>query len=233
MSTAFAISAAQINLWAMFVGGLVAFLSPCVLPMLPVYTLYLVGEGSQTTDRHMAWLGVLKRSLGLLVGFVTLFTLIGAGAGLIGGAFQRVDRGTLNIITGVLMMVFGLWTADFLHWTGLRAPAWTSRVTLKPDGFFSSAMFGIVIALSWTPCLTPVLANALILAASSATVGVGMASLAVFALGLSLPMLLFMVLYQWFKDVFGWLRDHQPILRRIGGILMVLYGLYVVIAELV
>ncbi|HPR79056.1 MAG TPA: cytochrome c biogenesis protein CcdA, partial [Candidatus Limiplasma sp.] len=102
----------------------------------------------------------------------------------------------------------------------------------KPDGFFSAALFGIVIALSWTPCLTPILANALILAASSATVGVGMASLAVFALGLSLPMLLFMVLYQGFKDVFGWLRDHQPLLRRIGGILMVMYGVYMIVAQL-
>ena len=233
MSAAFAVNAAQISYWAMFVGGLVAFLSPCVLPMLPVYTLYLIGEGSQATDRRAAWGGVLRRSLGLLAGFVTLFTLIGAGAGLIGGAFQRIDRGTLDLVTGALMIVFGLWTADFFHWTGLRAPAWTERVHIKPDGFFSAALFGIVIALSWTPCLTPILANALILAASSATVGVGMASLAVFALGLSLPMLLFMVLYQGFKDVFGWLRDHQPLLRRIGGILMVVYGVYMIVAQLV
>ncbi|HPS81003.1 MAG TPA: cytochrome c biogenesis protein CcdA, partial [Candidatus Limiplasma sp.] len=127
MSAAFAVNAAQISYWAMFVGGLVAFLSPCVLPMLPVYTLYLIGEGSQATDKRAAWGGVLRRSLGLLAGFVTLFTLIGAGAGLIGGAFQRIDRGTLDLVTGALMIVFGLWTADFFHWTGLRAPTWTER----------------------------------------------------------------------------------------------------------
>jgi len=216
----------------MFAGGFVAFLSPCVLPMLPVYTLYLVGDGSETANKRNAWLSVVKRSLGLLLGFVTLFTLLGAGAGLLGSAFKKLDRGTLNIITGMLMIVFGLWTADIFHWKGVRAPMWTSRVHLKPDGFFSSAMFGIVIALSWTPCLTPVLANALILAASSATVGIGMLSLAVFALGLCLPMLLFMVLYQWLKELFGWLRDHQPLLRRIGGILMIAYGLWMIISTL-
>ena len=128
------------------------------------------------------------------------------------------------------MILFGVWTAGFLHWKGLSAPAWTGQATVKPKGFFSSALFGIVIALSWTPCLTPILANALILAAQSATIGVGMLSLAVFALGLCLPMLILMVLYQWLKGVFGWLRDHQPLLRRIGGILMILYGLWLMIS---
>lgn len=201
--------------------------------MLPVYTLYLVGKGSESASKRNAWMSVVKRSLGLLLGFVTLFTLLGAGAGLLGSAFKKLDRGMLNIITGGLMIVFGLWTADFFHWKGVTAPAWTSRVRLKPDGFFSSALFGIVIALSWTPCLTPVLANALILATSSATVGIGMLSLAVFALGLCLPMLLFMVLYQWLKDVFGWLRDHQPLLRRIGGVLMIAYGAWMIVSTLI
>lgn len=232
MSAAFAVSASQFTLWAMFVGGLVAFVSPCVLPMLPVYALYLVGEGSENDDSRTAWVGVLKRSLGLLLGFVLLFTLMGAGAGLIGGAFQKLDRGTLNLFTGALMILFGLWTADFFHWQGVRAPKWTGAVSLKPDGFFSALLFGVVIALSWTPCLTPILANALVLAASGETVGAGMAALAMFALGLAMPMLLFMALYQWLKNVFAWLRDHQPMLRRVGGVLMIAYGLWMVVSTL-
>lgn len=222
----------QTTLWATFIGGLVAFLSPCVLPMLPVYTLYLVGEGSESVDKRAAWLGVLRRSLGLLAGFVTLFTLIGAGAGLIGGALKNIDRGTLNIVTGVLMILFGAWTADFLHWNGISAPKWADKINIKPDGFFSAALFGIIIALSWTPCLTPILANALVLAASSETVGSGMIALAFFALGLALPMILFIVLYQWLKDLFGWLRNHQPLLRRIGGLLMIAYGVYLILTAI-
>ena len=233
MSEAFAVTVPQLTLWAMFAGGLVAFLSPCVLPMLPVYALYLVGEGSDGSTRRMAWLGVLKRSLGLVVGFVTLFTLIGAGAGLIGGALKSLDRGTLNLVTGALMIAFGLWTAGLFHLKGVSAPKWATKSTLKPTGFFSAALFGIVIALSWTPCLTPVLANALILAASSATAGAGMVSLAVFALGLSLPMILFMVLYNALKEAFAWLRDHQGLLRRIGGILMIAYGVWLIVSTLV
>ena len=221
-------SVESISLWAMLLGGLVAFLSPCVLPMLPVYTLYLVGSED---EKKNAWTSVLLRCLGLAIGFILLFTLLGAVAGLTGGALKDIDRGTLNIATGVLMILFGLWTADFLHWQGIRAPKWTERfASLRPTGFFSALLFGIVIALSWTPCLTPILANALILAASSATVGTGMLSLAVFALGLSVPMLVFIILYHWLKNAFTWLRDHQPLLRRIGGILMIVYGVYMILS---
>ncbi len=227
----FAESAQQLSLWAMFVGGLVAFVSPCVLPMLPVYTLYLVG--SSDDSKKNAWTGVLLRSLGLVLGFVLLFTLIGAGAGLIGGAIKNMDRGTLNIVTGVLMILFGLWTAEVFHWQGVNAPKWTGKFSaLRPNGFFSALLFGIVIALSWTPCLTPILANALVLAASSATMTTGMLSLAVFALGLAVPMLVFIVLYQWLKNVVTWLRNHQPLLRRIGGILMVVYGIYLILTAI-
>ena len=222
-------SVESISLWAMFIGGLVAFVSPCILPMLPVYTLYLVGSGSD--EKKNVWVNIALRCLGLAVGFVLLFTLMGAGAGLIGGALKYAGRGTLDIATGVLMIVFGLWTADFLHWRGVKAPGWTDRFSaLRPTGFFSALVFGVVIALSWTPCLTPILANALILAASSATVGTGMLSLAVFALGLSVPMLVFIVLYHFLKNAFTWLRDHQQLLRRIGGVLMVVYGVYLIIA---
>lgn len=227
----FAASVEQVSLWAMFIGGLVAFISPCVLPMLPVYTLYLVGSGGE--EKKNALVSVLLRCLGLAAGFILLFTLMGAGAGLIGGTLKNTDRGTLNIVTGVLIVLFGLWTADFLHWKGIKAPVWTGRFkALQPNGFFSAMAFGVVIALSWTPCLTPILANALILAASSATVSTGMLSLAVFALGLTLPMLIFIVLYHWLKNAFTWLREHQPLLRRIGGILMVVYGLYLILTAI-
>ena len=225
----FGTAAAQsTTIWAMLIGGLVAFASPCVLPMLPVYALYLVGGNSDESGGRAAWLSVLKRSLGLLCGFVLLFTLMGAGAGLIGSALKNLGRDKLNLVTGVLMIVFGLWTADFVHWRGVNAPKGASRFHVKPTGFFTSLLFGVVLALSWTPCLTPVLANALILAASSATVAKGMLDLAFFALGLALPMLAFMALYQWLKGALGWLRAHQPLIRRVGGCLMIAYGLWMI-----
>ena len=229
MREVFAAGAAQLTLWAAFAGGLIAFVSPCVLPMLPVYALYLFSSGDGEAAGRVAWKELLLRCLGLLTGFVTLFTLIGAGAGLIGGALKSLDRGTLNIATGVLMILFGIWTAGLVSLHGVSAPKWTDGTAVKPRGFLSSVVFGIVIALSWTPCLTPVLANALILAAQSATAASGMAALAAFALGLALPMLAFMALYQWLRGAMGWLRTQQGLLRRIGGILMALYGVWMIL----
>lgn len=233
MNEVFATTATQLPLWEMLIGGFVAFLSPCVLPMLPVYALYLVGNSADGEQGKGAWLSLMLRVLGLLLGFVTFFTLIGAGAGFIGSALKSMDRRVLNGVTGSLMILFGLWTAGFLHFKGVSAPKWASNSAVKPTSFISSAVFGLVIALSWTPCLTPVLANALILASASATAGAGMVSLAVFALGLVLPMIVFMVLYQWLKGALAWLRTHQQQMRRIGGILMIAYGLWLIISTLV
>ena len=214
MTGLFGAAPEPMSLWAMLGGGLLAFVSPCVLPMLPVYAMYLLGG----TDAAPGRLRVLRRCLGLLCGFVLLFTLMGAGAGALGSLLKNTDRGTLDIVTGVLMLLFGVWMLDVIH---IHLPAVPGLGGRQPsmNGFVGSFLFGLLIAISWTPCLTPVLANALVLAASAdnATMWTGIVSLAVFALGLSLPMLAVMLMYQWLKGALGWLRNHQQIIRRIGG----------------
>ncbi len=214
-----------LSLWTMFAGGLLAFVSPCVLPMLPVYAMYLMGGEKDSRS----WWTVVRRCLGLTSGFVLLFTLMGAGAGALGSLLKNADRGVLNTVTGALMLVFGLWMLDVFHLNAnLRIPG---RFQPTMSGFWGSFAFGLLIAISWTPCLTPVLANALVLAASAdqATMFTGIQSLAVFALGLCLPMIAVMLLYQWLKGVLGWLRRNQRIIRRAAGAAMILYGLYLII----
>ena len=230
MTGLFGAAPEPMSLWAMLGGGLLAFVSPCVLQMLPVYAMYLLGG----TDAAPGRLQVFKRCLGLLLGFVLLFTLMGAGAGALGSLLKNTDRGTLDIVTGVLMLLFGVWMVDVIH---IHLPAVPGLGGRQPsmNGFVGSFLFGLIIAISWTPCLTPVLANALVLAASAdnATMWTGIVSLAVFALGLSLPMLAVMLMYQWLKGALGWLRNHQLLIRRIGGGLMIAYGAYLVIRTLV
>ena len=214
------------SLWAMLGGGLLAFVSPCVLPMLPVYAMYLIGGEKELGS----WSIVLRRCLGLLMGFVALFTLMGAGAGALGSLLKNADRGVLNAVTGAFMIVFGLWMLDVFH-LNLQMPGVLGRFHPTMNGFWGSFAFGLLIAISWTPCLTPVLANALMLAASqvNATMWTGIVSLAVFAVGLCLPMLAVMLFYQWLKGALGWLRNHQGIIRKAAGVLMILYGLYLII----
>ncbi len=231
MTGFFAAAPEPVSLWVMLGGGLLAFVSPCVLPMLPVYAMYLMGGSAETAPGRMQ---VLKRCLGLLCGFVALFTLMGAGAGSIGAVLKNTDRGVLDMVTGALMICFGVWMLDVFHIALPGMPAFLQKRQPAMTGFFGSLAFGLLIALSWTPCLTPVLANALLLAASaeSATMWTGIVSLAVFALGLSLPMLAVMLLYQWLKGALGWLRERQMLIRRIGGGLMIAYGGYLIVSAL-
>ena len=221
-----AVQPEAMSLWAMLGGGLVAFVSPCVLPMLPVYAMYLVGGEKE----RGSWMEVLRRCLGLLAGFVLLFTLMGAGAGALGSLLKNMDRGLLNIITGAFMIVFGLWMLNVFH-LNLNTSGLLGRFHPTMSGFWGSFLFGLLIAVSWTPCLTPVLANALMLAASqvNATMWTGIVSLAVFALGLCLPMIAVLVFYQWLKGALGWLRTHQGLIRKIAGGLMIAYGLYLIL----
>lgn len=222
-----------VSLWAMLGGGLLAFVSPCVLPMLPVYAVYLMG-GTEDGERTGRWT-VIKRCLGLLSGFVLFYTLIGAGAGLLGSALKNADRGVLDIISGSLMVVFGLWMIDLFRFNLSHGSSILNGSGARMSGFGGSFLFGLVMALSFTSCLTPVLANALVLAASAdgATMWTGVASLAIFALGLCLPMLTVMLLYQWLKGALGWLKNHQTLIRRIGGGVMIVYGGYLILKSVI
>ncbi|MDD3411010.1 MAG: cytochrome c biogenesis protein CcdA, partial [Eubacteriales bacterium] len=212
-------AAQSVSLWAMLGAGLLAFVSPCVLPMLPVYALYLTGSGED--GRKPSWGRVALRCAGLLCGFVLLFTLMGAGAGALGSLLKSAGRAQLDVVCGSLLIVFGLWTAGVFHPRGVSAPGLAAKAG-KPRGFFSSALFGMALALSWTPCLTPLLSSALIMAANAQQAAEGMLALAVFAVGLALPMLAFVALYEWLQGTLGWLKTHQALIRRIGGVLMAL-----------
>ncbi len=219
----------QYSLWAMLGGGLLAFLSPCILPMLPVYALYLLGGNTDDGGEKASWGMIVRRCLGLALSFILLFMLMGAGAGLLGGALKNADRGVLDVVSGVLMILFGLWMLDVFRGKGF-SPGLGPGKGIRMNGFWGAFAIGIVLALSWTPCLSPVLSSALVMAASTqgATLWTGMLQLAVFGLGLILPMLAVLLLYQWLKGVLGWLRNHQMLLRRIGGGAMVAYGLYLI-----
>ena len=208
--------------------GLLSFLSPCILPMLPVYATYLLGSGS----REESVKAVILRALGLMTGFLIFFTLIGAGAGAVGGALGNVDKYTLQIISGALMIVLALMLLELIP--GLPAPG-VGGTKARMEGFFGSLGFGVVLALSWTPCLTPLLANALLLVTLSdqATVLTGMGYLALYALGLCLPMMLFLFLYRWLGGALRWLRKAQPVIRRIAGDALFALGLWYIVSATV
>lgn len=199
-----------------FLEGIVTFISPCLLPMLPIYISYLIGGGEKTASR------ALKGALGFVLGFTAVFVALGALAGTVGG-FLREYRAAVNIVSGIVVVCFGL---SFLG--VLRLPFFKgSKGQGKPrrTGFFSAVLFGVIFSVGWTPCVGAFLGSALMLAAQSAHAAEGMLMLLAYSLGLGVPFVISALLLEQLKGAFGWIKRNYKLINAISGGFLVLIGI--------
>ncbi|MBQ8654397.1 MAG: cytochrome c biogenesis protein CcdA [Clostridia bacterium] len=208
------------TVWLALIQGVISFVSPCVLPLLPVYFAALLGSNDQRRGKTL-----VMRMLGFALGFMAFYLVLGAGAGALGSLMSRIPRKAVNIFTGALFILFGVMALEvfpWLHLPGSRADA--SRYA--SGGFLSMLMFGAVLALSWAPCTTAFLSSVLALAASDAqaTALKGMGLLSVYALGMMIPFITCMALWTRLSSAVRWLKQHQGLIRKCGGVLMILLG---------
>lgn len=210
--------------WAMILNGLLAFVSPCIIPMLPIYAAYLLGNTSTDNQKKGINMQSLIKLLGLMLGFIAVFVILGALAGLAGSLNSKIDRNLIDIISNVLLILFGFMMLGIIP--GLQFNVSGDANKMVAGGFFQNMLFGAVLVMSWTPCITPLLGNALLAAASaeSATAFKGMYMLGFFALGLSIPMVIIMLLYQRLSGLLNFLKKHNIIIRKVAGIIMILLG---------
>lgn len=207
-----------------FLEGVITFVSPCLLPMLPIYVAYFAGDAGEASGqtRSARTKRTITCALGFIVGFTALFTLMGAFAGTVGSFFLRHEA-VLNVICGVIVIVLGL------NYLGvLRIPI--LQRTLKPStdimprGFFSSVLFGMVFAIGWTPCVGAFLGSALSLAASSGQTATGIALLLSYSLGLGVPFFIAAILIDQLEGAFSWIKRHYGVIDKICGAILVLVG---------
>ena len=205
-----------------FLEGVITFVSPCLLPMLPIYVAYFAG-GAERANNGSSSLGrTLVCAFGFVVGFTIVFTLMGALAGAAGHLLFEY-QGVLNAICGIIVIILGL------NYLGVLSIPLLQR-TLKPSagvmprGFWSSLVFGMVFAVGWTPCVGAFLGSALSLAASSAHTATGVLLLLCYSLGLGLPFVIAAVLIDQLEGAFTWVKAHYDIVNRISGALLVLVG---------
>ena len=137
-----------------FLEGIITFVSPCLLPMLPVYVSYFAGGGERDTKK------TLKNALGFVTGFTLVFVAMGAFAGTIGG-FLNEYQTAVNVITGLIVIIFGLHFLGILRFNFFRGMK--GEVNTKNLGFFSSLLFGMIFSVGWTPCVGAFLGSALML----------------------------------------------------------------------
>ena len=199
-----------------FLEGIITFISPCLLPMLPIYISYFAGGGERTTAK------TLKGAVGFVTGFTIVFVMLGALAGTV-GSFLREYQTTVNIISGLIVIIFGL---NFLGVFKLNIFKGNQR-SVKTDnmGFFSAILFGIIFSAGWTPCVGAFLGSALMLASQQGHIAEGMLMLLSYSLGLGIPFILSAVLIDYLKSAFNWIKRNYKIINLISGSLLVILGI--------
>jgi cytochrome c-type biogenesis protein len=210
-----------------FAAGLLSFLSPCVLPLVPSYVGFLTGMTlPEVTGRRRV---ALTHALLFVGGFSLIFILLGASATALGRALNFYQV-WLQRVGGALIILFGLLCLGVFN---LKLLSQERRLHLerKPVGYLGSALVGMAFAAGWTPCIGPVLGGILGLAATSADVSRGMLLLAVYSAGLALPFLIAAVAVDSFLDWFQRFRRFLPWVMRISGVLLVFVGILLVTGE--
>ena len=198
-----------------FLEGIITFISPCLLPMLPIYISYFAGGGERSTKK------TLTGAIGFVVGFTVVFTLMGALAGTV-GSFLKEHQTAVNIISGIVVIFFGL---NFLGVFKLNLFRGSDRsVDTSNMGFFSAMLFGMIFSLGWTPCVGAFLGSALMLASQQGSVLVGTLMLLAYSLGLGVPFILSAVLIDKLKSAFDWIKRNYKVINIVSGILLVLIG---------
>jgi cytochrome c-type biogenesis protein len=216
----------NVSIPAALIAGLVSFLSPCVLPLVPPYLIYLTGA----TIEHVAndetasssRRAVMTSALMFVLGFSTVFVALGASASLI-GALIRAWSEQLSIAAGIVIIIMGL---HFLGLTRIGFLMREGRLPIpKPVGYWGAYVMGLAFAFGWTPCIGPILAAILSVAAAEATVARGAGLLAVYSAGLGIPFLVAAFMVEQFSSLFARMKRHLANVERAMGVLMVITGI--------
>jgi cytochrome c-type biogenesis protein len=216
----------DVSIPAALIAGLVSFLSPCVLPLVPPYLIYLTGatiehvahdEAASSSKR-----AVMISAIMFVLGFSTVFVALGASASLIGSVL-RAWSAQLSIVAGIVIIVMGL---HFLGLTRIGLLMREGRLSIpKPVGLWGAYVMGLAFAFGWTPCIGPILAAILSVAAAEATLAKGAGLLAVYSVGLGVPFLVAALMVEQFSALFARMKRHLLAVERVMGVLLVLTGI--------
>lgn len=198
-----------------FLEGIITFISPCLLPMLPIYISYFAGGGERSTKK------TLTNAFGFVLGFTMVFMAMGALAGTLGSFLIRYQT-AVYLVCGIIVIFFGLNFLGVLNiqlFKGMRGSANTEDL-----GFFSSLIFGVIFSIGWTPCVGVFLGSALMLASTQAHMMKGIVMLLCYSLGLGIPFVLSAVLIDKMKGAFDFIKKNYRIVNLVCGIFLIVVG---------
>lgn len=201
-----------------FLEGIITFISPCLLPMLPIYISYFAGQGD--TDKKYR---TVINAIGFVIGFTIIFVILGAFAGTLGNFLKEYST-DVNIVSGVIVILFGL---NFMGIIQLPFINTNKQMQVKTTdmNFLSSMLFGIVFSIGWTPCVGAFLGSALMLAAQSGESLKGILMLLSFSLGLGIPFIVSAVLIDNLKGAFEFIKKNYRVINLVCGGMLVIVGI--------
>ncbi len=207
------------NFLIIFIEGIASFLSPCVLPMLPMYVSYFAGQ-----DKNLK--KTIINSLGFVLGFTIIFVLLGIFASTLGKLITANSK-YINILFGSIIILFGM------HYMGIL----NIKILNKSKGikknkenlsFFSSIIFGMIFSVCWTPCVGIFLSSALMMSATSENILKGGTMLLIYSIGLGIPFIITSIFLERLKDTFNSIKKHYNIINKIAGIILIFSGILVI-----
>ena len=199
-----------------FLEGIITFISPCLLPMLPIYISYFAGGEELHTKK------TLQNALGFVLGFTLVFTAMGALAGTVGSFLIKYQR-VVNAVSGLAVVLFGLNFLGVIRFQLFRGN--NRSVNTENMGFLSAFLFGVIFSIGWTPCVGAFLGSALMLASTQAHMVKGILMLLCYSLGLGIPFVMSAILIDKMKGAFNFIKSNYQVINRICGIFLIVIGI--------
>lgn len=208
-----------------FLGGILSFLSPCVLPLIPSYVSFITGisfDDFKTGDRARLRKLTLINSFAFVLGFSTVFVLLGVSSSYV-GKFLSTYYDHIRIIGGIIVIIFGLYVMGVLK---LNLLAYDKRVHLqsKPRGHFGSFIVGLTFGAGWTPCIGPILGSILLIASTTGSAMQGFKLLLVYSLGLAVPFMVTSLAINSFLSHFSSIQKYMRLIMILSGLLLIGFG---------
>lgn len=209
-----------------FLGGLVSFISPCVIPLLPAYLSFLTGLTPEELKKRRSMGKILVPSLLFVLGFTVIFVALGATASVL-GTFMRSYQRIFMLIGGILVVVFGLFMTGLIKVPWMYGEHRMDLSKTKSFGRFSGFFMGMAFAAGWTPCIGPILGSILTLASTTSSANQGIVLLLVYSAGLAVPFLLVALLYGYFAPYLGFITRYSVIINRVAGVILIIVGILI------
>lgn len=203
-----------------FLEGIASFISPCLLPMVPIYISYFIGEDDNNTKK------AIVNSVGFVLGFTTIFLVLSIFASQLGAVLSsnikyiKIFFGIVIILLGLNYM--GLLKIKFLNKSNMK------KMNTKNFNFFKAMLFGILFSISWTPCIGTFLSSALLLIAKEQDIFKGIIMMLLYSIGLGIPFIISAILIEKLKNVFDFIKKHYDVIKRISGAILIIAGIYMI-----